>query len=112
MKPIPNFMNVFRSGKKPIRKLPKQFEGQGEKKGFSYYQLQRNNAVFLYEVTNNTTRDKHYEVFYLWWDMDARQEAYPYQEEVLEDLETFTNNAAAIQRWIQLSRYEIGVNYG
>lgn len=44
-----------------VIKLPEDFIGKGEVKGFQFHQLKRGNNAFLYEVM--TEGRSHYEVF-------------------------------------------------
>lgn len=107
-----NFMNVFKDGKKHVTNLPPQFFGRGAKEGYLYYRLQDNPVAYLYEVKNITTKEKHYEVFERWIDSFENRELYPFEEPVIDTLQSTNNNAAAMQRWIQMLREAQGLSYG
>ena len=46
-----------------MKLLEKTFEGKGEMAGFNFNQIAWGGFAMIYEVTDNETSEKHYEVF-------------------------------------------------
>lgn len=98
------FWEMVRNGKRVIKRLPSRFHGQGAKEGLLYYQLQGNAVAYLYKVTDLSNGEIHYEVFERWMDEVERRDVFPFEEPVLETIQTSKNSAAAMQMWIELTR--------
>ena len=46
-----------------MKELPKQFSGKGEVSGYSFHQIAKTNAGYIYEVSHSGANIRHFEVF-------------------------------------------------
>lgn len=46
-----------------MKQLAKEIEGRGEVKGYSFRRIRENEYAYVYEVSSDGSKSKHYEIF-------------------------------------------------
>ena len=91
-----------------MKLLEKEFSGKGEVKGFKFKQVQKSNAVYIYEV--NSGCNIYYEVFRRVANTKRQKEVYPLAKHFSIWAWTYMSYESAKSKFNQLNTVNDGLN--